>query len=1038
MDRLLLQRTGINRILIKRGALVAKVALYVLSMKPLLKLLRRSIPMLIGTACAFAGPSHLVISQIYGGGGNSGATYKNDFIEIYNPTASPIGVAGWSVQYASATGTSWQVTNLSGTIAPGHYYLVQEAQGSGGTTSLPTPDASGTIAMSATAGKIALANTTTALSGSCPTGASIIDFLGFGTTANCSESSPTANLSNTTAALRKLDASQTPIDTDNNNSDFQIAAPNPHNSASLFITQINPSTVTAGSVPTDLTVTGGGFGADAVVNFTGQTSLPPTPANISPASILVQVPASYTASPGTPSISVTSGGITSNSMTLTITGGSPTCAETETIAQIQGTGRTSAYVSATVQHTSQGIVTYKKSNGFFMQMATGDGDPNTSDAIYVFTSSAPTVNPGDLACVTGNISEYYNGGATDTTDPENTLTEYVSPAVVVISSNNPLPAPVTLSPTPTGSFDQLEKYEGMRVRVPSLTVTGPGGASAVGSNAEANGTYTASGAFWGVVTGTTRPFREPGVESSHPIYVENSTGHSYGLLPANVPVFDSNPERIQIFTGNSGATVIDPAVNAVITNLTGVLDVYYGDFELDEDAAPTPGYVAPTVSNNSPVFTDVPQQLASELTVGTFNLEHFYDDQKNGVNTPFEVVLTTATYQGRLAKASMAIRNVLHMPDILGLEEVENLSTLEALAAKVNNDAAAAGQTNPNYVAYLAEGNDPSGIDVGFLVNSNRVSNVSTTQYFATDAYNGTTLTFDRPPLLLSGIAHNTNRAPLPVTVINNHLKALPADDPTSSSTRDKRQAEAQELAQLIQNLQAATPGILLAVSGDLNAFEFNDSMNDVVGTLEGTPAPANQVVEANTAVVWPNLTELASYSLPASQRYSYTESGNAQQLDHMLLGSGALARLSRFAIGHLNADFPESLKYNYTRPERLSDHDPEVAYLSLPAATDITSSTLVAVSGLAYNRGTQLYSGTITLKNASASAISGPLQVFFNGLPTGVSLVNATGLQGGVLPYITSPISLAPGATAAISVQFRVQGSARVGYTNTIYSGTL
>src|SRR5690242_2215059 len=99
--------------------------------------------------------SGIVISQVYGGGGNSGATLKNDFIELFNAGGSTVDVSGWSVQYASASGTSWQITNLCAggstcTIAPGHYYLIQEAKGSAGTTDLPTPDATGAITMSAT------------------------------------------------------------------------------------------------------------------------------------------------------------------------------------------------------------------------------------------------------------------------------------------------------------------------------------------------------------------------------------------------------------------------------------------------------------------------------------------------------------------------------------------------------------------------------------------------------------------------------------------------------------------------------------------------------------------------------------------------------------------------------------------------------------------------------------------------------------------------------------------------------------------------
>ena len=96
---------------------------------------------LVGAHAASAVSSTIVVSQVYGGGGNLGATFKNDFIELYNRSAAPVSVTGWSVQYAATTGTSWQRTALSGTIAAGGYYLVQEAAGAGGTTNLPPPDA---------------------------------------------------------------------------------------------------------------------------------------------------------------------------------------------------------------------------------------------------------------------------------------------------------------------------------------------------------------------------------------------------------------------------------------------------------------------------------------------------------------------------------------------------------------------------------------------------------------------------------------------------------------------------------------------------------------------------------------------------------------------------------------------------------------------------------------------------------------------------------------------------------------------------------
>ncbi|HEV7394974.1 MAG TPA: DNA/RNA non-specific endonuclease [Pyrinomonadaceae bacterium] len=185
----------------------------------------------IGEPTAHAVSADIVISQVYGGGGNAGSTYKNDFIELFNHGSSPVSLNGWSVQYASATGTTWQVTNLTNlTLQPGQYYLVQEALGAGGTINLPTPDATGTIAMGATAGKVALVNTTTALTGSgCPFGATVVDFIGFGGTASCSEGTFAPAPSNTTADIRALAGC---TDTDANSTDFATGAPTPRNTAS--------------------------------------------------------------------------------------------------------------------------------------------------------------------------------------------------------------------------------------------------------------------------------------------------------------------------------------------------------------------------------------------------------------------------------------------------------------------------------------------------------------------------------------------------------------------------------------------------------------------------------------------------------------------------------------------------------------------------------------------------------------------------------------------------------------------------------------
>ena len=175
-------------------------------------------------------PPPIVINEVYGGGGNSGAAYKNDFIELYNPTNSAVSLAGWSIQYNSATGTgAWQVTNLSGSIPANGYYLVQEAAGTAGTTDLPTPDAIGGIAMAAGSGKVALVVNTTPLTGQNPVGGSIIDKVAYGTvTGGGFEGAGPAPAPSNTASIQRNPKG---FDTNNNNTDFiLLSEPTPSNS----------------------------------------------------------------------------------------------------------------------------------------------------------------------------------------------------------------------------------------------------------------------------------------------------------------------------------------------------------------------------------------------------------------------------------------------------------------------------------------------------------------------------------------------------------------------------------------------------------------------------------------------------------------------------------------------------------------------------------------------------------------------------------------------------------------------------------------
>jgi uncharacterized protein len=145
----------------------------------------------------------LVLSQVYGGGGNSGSTYKNDFIELLNASDTTVNLIGMSVQYTSGTGGTWSVTNLTFvTLQSGQYYLIQEAEGAGGTTNLPTPDAIGTISMSATAGKVALVNNTVDLIGSSPPTSNILDLVGYGNATFFEGTGPAPAPSNTESIVR--------------------------------------------------------------------------------------------------------------------------------------------------------------------------------------------------------------------------------------------------------------------------------------------------------------------------------------------------------------------------------------------------------------------------------------------------------------------------------------------------------------------------------------------------------------------------------------------------------------------------------------------------------------------------------------------------------------------------------------------------------------------------------------------------------------------------------------------------------------------
>jgi predicted extracellular nuclease len=171
--------------------------------------------------------AQIVISQVYGGGGNEGSTFRNDFIELFNRGQETVSLAGWSVQYEPASGSGpWASTSLSGSLTAGRHLLIQQYRGQRGTQDLPTPDISDNVNLNAASGKVALSRSAVPLTGSCP--GAFEDLVGYGS-ADCAEGRSAPELSNKTAAIRRSGGC---ADTNDNSADLGVGAPNPRNSAS--------------------------------------------------------------------------------------------------------------------------------------------------------------------------------------------------------------------------------------------------------------------------------------------------------------------------------------------------------------------------------------------------------------------------------------------------------------------------------------------------------------------------------------------------------------------------------------------------------------------------------------------------------------------------------------------------------------------------------------------------------------------------------------------------------------------------------------
>jgi predicted extracellular nuclease len=867
----------------------------------------------MGAQPAAAVSPNVVISQVYGGGGNTGATVKNDFIELFNLGPAAVNVTGWSVQYASSTGSSWQKTDLTGWIKPGRYYLIQEAAGSGGTLSLPTPHAIGTgtgIAMAAGAGKVVLLNTNAPITGGalCPTGASVVDIVGYGVgTTTCSETAPTPNLTNTTAAIRKSAGAQ---DTDNNNSDFVIGAPTFRAAADYadYPLRVVSTTPSGANVPLNTNI---GITFSEPVFHSGTWFTISCATTGSHTAAEAGGPTTFALDPDTDFVG-------NETCTVTVVGSRVVDQDSDDppdelgadyvftfttltppvkIREIQDSSHTSPKSGQIVGGVA-GIVTGKTSNGFWMQDPAPDTDPATSEGIFVFTSSS-AVAVGDAITVTGRVTEFRPG-------PSGlSITELTSPTIAVSSSGNALPAAIKIGTDRTpptevieddatgdvetsGIFDPAsdgidfwESLEGMRVDLGFVVVTGPSA------------------------------FDELGVLANNGAGATSRTARGGILITGG----DKNPEKIlmrgvgfNMPDSNTGDHFAAPIV--------GIVGYDFGNFMLEVLAPPTrvaDGVTRETATAPGP----------HELTVATFNVENL---DPGDASFP--------------AMADLIVHHLLS-PDVISLEEIQdndgeaNTHGVDATATltKLRDAVIAAG--GPTYAwrqidpVDLQDGGAPGGnIRQAFFFRTDRgVAFVdrpgagSTTANSVVDAGGVAQLQYSPGRIDPTNSAFNSSRKPLAgeftfnghrLILIANHWNSKGGDDPLWGrdqppvlTSEVQRRAQATIVRDFVQDVFAVDANAEVVVLGDLNDFEFSNPL------LILKSAPMNDLIE----------------TLPANERYTYVFEGNSQTLDHILV-SDSLLGVSRTDVVHVNSEFWD----------QASDHEPQVATLNLAAAVMFAS----------------------------------------------------------------------------------------------------
>lgn len=969
-------------------------------------------------ASASAAPGDVVISQLYGHSNNSGGQWSHDFVELFNRSDAPVSLAGMSLQYQSAAGTSWgAVTPLPEvTLAPGQYFLLVGRSGNGG-NQVGEGDASNNgFDMAAAGGKVALSASPGQMT--APEGSNLVDLVGFGS-ANRFEgaAAPVASVVN---SLQR--AEQGCQDTDNNRDDFSAAPVN------------GPRSTRSPLAPCD----GGGGPVAKPIVLTCPAAVQVAQGSASSAILAAQdadsrVELASIVAGGVPGITladfVASAAVGAKAQARlligdTLAGGrypvqvqftntegeAETCTVSVNVAgelsipTIQGAGPASDYAGSV--QTTQGVITARIGAGFFIQDANGDGDPTTSDGLYVYgtTTSLPV---GTLVRVTGTVDEYRPSGA------NRTYTELKDVSAIVSLGAAALPAPANIA-LPNAD---LASVEGMLVRLTTpLTVNGNRNLGDRGELILANGRRE---------NPTNRyPIGSPEALALYREHASNQIvlDDCIFVAPATIPYLSEDG------TVRVGDTVHD---------LTGVID--YGalggggaGFKLQPTVAPTfarsneraPAPALPAgvkvasanVLNFFTTFTDGRDawgRSGQGCTIGNRTAA----SECRGADNTAEFVRQRDKIVASLAQLDA---------DVVGLMEIQNNGDIAVGYLVEQLNAATAAGTYAVVPKPASLGSDA--IRVAMIYKPARLT-------LAGSALSDGHEVNNRPPMAQTFRATQGGGK---FSVIVNHLKSKGGCSGAGAGDTDPgngegcwdrtRTEQARRLSSVfIPQVVAAAGDPDVLVIGDLNSYAFETPINHLTG-------------EAKMV----NLLE--RFVRPQTMPYSYVFDGLSGYLDHALASSSLAPQVVGAAEWHSNADEPETIDYNlndtaqdpYRRNAyRASDHDPLVISLNLAGATvDVTAAVKVNVGGIAPNRLSGKYVGTVTLTNTSGQPLTGPLHLVLQGLPEGVTLDNRSGLQGGA-PYLTLPATgLAPGATVSVSTSFTNPAKRTINYTPQLVSG--